>query len=117
MEDIVAVEVNLTTDERRYFLTWGRIQDRVDPSALERIVLEGSTGFALGGSPASARLCSSLSAAKKEPFFFECFFQMCQKPIPFGPGYERWRSEMDRLMRMGKELYFLGRDLRPDLPH
>lgn len=108
MEDIVAVEVTLATDERRYFLTWGRIQDRVDPTALEGIILEHSTRFALGAIPTSAKLCPSLQAAKNETYFFECYFQMCQKPAPYGSDYEQWRSEMDHQMRSGKELYFLG---------
>jgi hypothetical protein len=30
MEDIVAREVTLDTDEKRYFLTWGRVHDAVD---------------------------------------------------------------------------------------
>ena len=105
---MVAVEVTFVTDARRYFLTWGRIQDRMDPTALKGIILEHSTAFALGAAPRSARLCSSLHAAKNETYFFECYFQMCQRPIPFGPGYEQWRSEIDRMMRAGEEIYFLG---------
>ena len=69
MEDIVAVAVDLDAGERRFFLTWGRIQDPVDRGPLERLILEQSTGFALGGKPLRAKVCSSLQVAADEPFF------------------------------------------------
>jgi hypothetical protein len=39
MDDIVAVEIRLATGENRYFLTWGRIQDAVEPKPLAELVL------------------------------------------------------------------------------
>ena len=32
MDDVVAVELGLGDGEPRYFLTWGRIQNAVDPA-------------------------------------------------------------------------------------
>ncbi len=108
MEDIVAVAVELENGDVRYFLTWGRIQSNVDPAPLERIVLEQSHRFALGGKATKARLCESLQEASNEAGFYECFFSMCQEKIPFGKTtYPKWRARMDKKMKMGKELYYL----------
>lgn len=39
---------------------------------------------------------------------FESFFEMCQRPISYGTGYEAWRKRMLRRMREGKEMWYLG---------
>src|SRR5438445_8817708 len=110
MDDVVAVAVALDSGDERYFLTWGRIQDPVDPSPLEAIVLEHSRSFSLGGDPVRARLCDSLKEASGERYFHECFFDLCQRQIPFGEAtYQQWRQETDRRMRLGKEIWYLGR--------
>ena len=83
MEDIVAVAVELEDGTKRYFLTWGRIQSPVDSAALEQLVIEHSTNFSLQGNPVKARLCLSLQDAAHEPYFYECFFEMCQQKIHF----------------------------------
>ena len=84
MEDIVAVEVRLAGGQRRYFLTWGRIQDAVDPRPLAEIVLRNASAFSLDGDPVSARVLWDVSPAMTAPYFGEAFFAMCQRPIPFG---------------------------------
>jgi hypothetical protein len=109
MEDIVALEVTLDTAEKRYFLTWGRVHNAVDPSPLEALMQRVSPTFALGGRPVSSRLCASLQDAAGQPYFFECFFAMCQKKIPFGPGYADWAKKTQHAMNAGKEIYYLGR--------
>ncbi len=87
MENIVAVEVELENGQRRYFLTWGRIQDAVDPALLEQLVLRQSPRFSLGGKPIRARLCLSLQEASRESCFYECFFigltQLRERPSGF----------------------------------
>lgn len=108
MEDIVAIAVELEDGNKRFFLTWGRIQDGVDPTSLELLVLKHSSRFSLGGKPIKASLCESLQEAAHEPYFFEAFFKMCQKTIPFGDHYDVWRTEMNEKMQAGKELYYLG---------
>lgn len=108
MENIVAVEVALENGEKRYFLTWGRIQSTVDTTSLESLIFEHSVKFALGGVPVRARVCQSLQEASREPYFYECFFVMCQEKIPFGTGYRQWKDSMATAMEHGKELYFLG---------
>ncbi len=92
MDDIVAVAIELEDGTQRYFLTWGRIQDRVNPKRLEEIVLKHSTSFRLG----------------EERYFYECFFDMCQKKIPHGDHYESWRRKMDKRMRQGYEISYCG---------
>ena len=108
MDDIVAVAIELEDGTQRYFLTWGRIQDRVNPKRLEEIVLKHSTSFRLGGAPARARLCDSLQEASQERYFYECFFEMCQKKIPYRDNYESWRRKMDKRMRQGYEISYCG---------
>lgn len=108
MEDIVAVEVLLDDGSSRYFLTWGRIQSNVDPTPLESIVFEHASAFALSGAAVRAMVLPNLSAAVAGPYFFEGFFEMCQRVIPTDEGYEAWRREMDARMHAGKEMYFLG---------
>lgn len=107
MEDIVAVRVLTSKGEAAYFLTWGRIQDPVDPAPLEALVLRDAPSCGVEG--VRAELCSSLQEAAAEPYFYESLFAMSQKPIPFGDGYEEWRASIDLAMQQGKELYFLGR--------
>ena len=108
MEDLVAVAVQLASGEDRFFMTWGRIQDPVDPEPLEALILRRCSKFALGGEAVSARMCRSLQEAAGAPYFFEALFSFSQQPIPFGPRYEAWRKRMAERMEKGKELYFLG---------
>ena len=108
MEDIVAVAV--TTDLGRvcYFLTWGRIQDAVDPGPVEEIVLRVAASHRTPGRPVSAEMCFSLQEASSAPYFYEYFLGFCQKRIPFGRSYRRWRRTMDRRMRDGHEIASVG---------
>jgi hypothetical protein len=111
MEDVVAVEVRLADGGRRFFMTWGRIQDAVDPDPVCAVVMQFAEQSSLGPPPVAARLCSTLrEAADSEdaPYFYEALTSYCRSSIPFGDGYERWRQEMDRAMRQGKEIYYCG---------
>jgi hypothetical protein len=110
VEDIVAVEVRLADGQRRHFLTWGRVQDTVDPKPLAEVVLRNAHRFSLGGDPASARVLRDLRPAASAPYFSECFFQMCQRPIPYGPEYERWRERVAAEQEEGNALWYLGHD-------
>lgn len=109
MEEIVAVDVQLESGDHRYFLTWGRVHHPTDPTALETLVLDQSRRFSLGGAPIKAGICLTLQEAATQPYFYECFFSMCQKRVPYGPRYRQWAEETRRAMNDGKELYFLGR--------
>lgn len=109
MEDVVAVEVTLSTGDRRYFVTWGRILDPVDGTGLAALVLEHAPKSALGGEPVSARVCVTLSEARDQPYFNEALIYFGWQPPPFGDGYEAWRRARETAMREGRELYYLGR--------
>ena len=108
MEDLVAVELTTAEGRRCYFVTWGRVQDAVDPAPLEALILGVANHFALPGTPISARVCNSLQEAREAPLFFEALFDFSQRPIPFGDGYDGWRRRVDELMREGKEIYAVG---------
>jgi hypothetical protein len=112
VEGIVAVAVELENGKKRYFLTWGRLQNDVAYDPLEAIVLKHAGKFDLGGIPKKARICHTLQEASRQPFFFEYFFEMSQRGIPSGRGYRAWRKKIDKLMRRGKELYYLGNPRR-----
>jgi hypothetical protein len=108
MEDLVAVELTTLEGLVCYFVTWGRIQEPVDPEPLEQLIMTVAGHFALPGTPASAKLCESLQDAREAPFFYEALFEFAQKPIPSGSGYQKWRRRTDKLMRQGKEIYAVG---------
>jgi hypothetical protein len=101
MEDIVAVAITTDTGTVCYALTWGRIQDTVDPTALEAVVLANARRFGTPGTPVSAKLCGTLQEAAGAPWFYENFFDFCQNPIPFGPKYKKWRKRIRRRMEAG----------------
>jgi hypothetical protein len=109
MDDIIAVAVTTDTDHVCFFVTWGRIQDAVDPKQVEAIVLKAAGGFATPGRPVSARVCHSLQEASATPYFHEAMFSMGQTKIPFGiDTYKPWRQEIDTAMRAGKQIRFVG---------
>ena len=109
MEDIVAIRVTLSSREKRYFLTWGRIFDAVDPQPLLATVRDNLYRFDLGGSPVTIELCPTLQDASRAPYFFEAFFSMSHHPIPRGAGYAAWRRRIRDGFAAGKELHYLGR--------
>ena len=67
MEDIVAIEVRLRGGIRRYFLTWGRVFDAVNPTPLIDCISTHIRKNALGGEPESISICKSLQEARDEP--------------------------------------------------
>ena len=110
MEDIVAVKVVDSDGVVAFYLTWGRIQDRIDPAPLEALVLRHARQSGVRAD--RAHLCATLQEAAGEPYFFEGLFSFSQRPIPFGEGYQEWRRSMDEAMREGKELFLLGQSER-----
>jgi hypothetical protein len=108
MDDVVAVEVRTSDGSRSYFITWGRIQDRLDPGPLERLMLGVADHFALPAAVTSTRVCESLSEARDAPYFYEALLEYAKSQIPFGDGYEIWRAERDQRMRDGQDIFFAG---------
>ena len=108
MDDWVAVEVKTDSGRSAFFVTWGRIQDPVDPGPLEELTLRAATQFSIGGKPLSARVCASLREAVSQPYFYEALLTLAQEPIPYGDGYDKWRREKAEDMAEGREFCFLG---------
>jgi hypothetical protein len=100
MEDIVAVRLSRQDGPDVFVLTWGWIQDRIDPSPLEALVIRAAPGFGINAS--RAKVCETLQEAAGEPYFFEGLFHMSRTPIPFGESYESWRRDVDAAMQDGK---------------
>jgi hypothetical protein len=109
MEDVVAVRVKLTSGRARYFLTWGRVPETLDPNLLLVLVGRNLHRFDLGGAPAVVELCPTLQDASNEPYFHEALFRMGQQQIPVGPGYSAWQKRVLLGLEDGTELYYLGR--------
>jgi hypothetical protein len=108
MDDWVAVEVKTDSGRSGFFVTWGRIQDAVDPQPLQELALRVATRFAIGGRPVSARVCASLHEAAAQPYFYEALLTFAQMPIPYGERYDEWRQENAKTMQEGREFCFLG---------
>jgi hypothetical protein len=63
MEDIVAVRLTLISGRMRYFLTWGRIPEVIDPQPLLATVRDNLHRFDLGGIPATNDMYPTLQDA------------------------------------------------------
>jgi hypothetical protein len=111
MEDIVALKVVLEKVPNHYFLTWGRLLDPVETKGLEELIASHLSQFGLPGPPVSISVCDSVREAAGARYFYECFFQMCQKPIPFGDAYGPWAAQMLEQLKQGREIYYLGADI------
>ncbi|HSR84892.1 MAG TPA: hypothetical protein VLM11_12000 [Streptosporangiaceae bacterium] len=112
MDDVVAVAVSLADSSTRYFATWGRIQDNVDPGPVCEVVLRFASHCSLGADPESARLCGTLRQAAdsgEAPYFYECFLAPASLPVPFAAEYAAWRAEKAREMAAGREIWYCGR--------
>jgi hypothetical protein len=112
VDDVVAVEVTLSDGSVRFFVTWGRIQETVDPGPLADLVLARSVHVSLDGVAESARVCGSLREAAESaaaPYFYECMLSFSRQPIPYGPDYAQWRAARGAAMAEGKEIAYCGR--------
>jgi hypothetical protein len=108
MDDIVAVKVRDSKAGAHYFITWGRIFDRVDSKGLESMVTRHAPKFGIKR-PMSATVCDSLRDASKARYFHEALFHISQEKIPFGTRtYGSWCAKMKREMLAGRQLFYCG---------
>jgi hypothetical protein len=106
MDDIVAIKIR-TTDKRSHFvLTWGRLFDKIDDNKLLSVVSSNLDRF--GITPKKVELCESLQEASQAKYFYEGFFKISQEKIPFGLTYKKWVARKRKLLRKGKDIYYLG---------
>ena len=111
LDDIVAVKLIDTEENAHFILTWGRIFGGVDPLPLLAVVSSYLEQFGLNATN-GINVCSSLQEASGATFFYEGLFFFAQKRIPFGKTYEKWRCEKVRLLKKGKEMFYLGQPTR-----
>ena len=109
MEDVVAVAVVLTNGQRRFFLTWGRVQHPVDSHQLEGEVLKHAPGYDLGGKVARAHICRTLQEARRQPYFYEGLYWLATVRGAAARSPRRWRASIAGLMKRGRAFYYLGR--------
>jgi len=110
VDDVIAVEVELADGGRRFFVTWGRIQDAVDPNPVCEVVMRFAQG-PCGGQAVRAQVCSSLREAAESsdaPYFYEALLTFSGRRPPFDGEYESWRQERAAAMRAGKEIFYCG---------
>jgi hypothetical protein len=106
MDDVVALEVRLAGEVKpHFFLTWGRLHDRVNPAPLEAVVrglVERRTAVD------NVRVCDSLREAAGARFFHEALLHFAWRPVPFGDGYTEWAARTRAALEAGHELYDCG---------
>jgi hypothetical protein len=83
MDDVVAVKLTESKGRAHFFLTWGRIFDRVDPNGLETVIAKHAGRFGIKN-PKSVAVCDSLKEASRARYFYESLFHISQEKIPFG---------------------------------
>lgn len=107
VDDVIAVKVTLADGGERYFLTWGRIQDPVDPGPVCALVLRHARQFSLGGQPVEARICATLREAADTPYFYESLLSFARQPLP--DDQDHWRTHIAEEMDLGHEISYCGR--------
>ena len=109
MDDVVAVALTTDSGQTVFFMTWGRIQDKVNPEPLQALVMTHAHVFALPGVAVSARVCDVLAEARDAPLFYEALLRYPTTAIPYGEEtYWPWRDRMREEMQKGKQLFYLG---------
>jgi hypothetical protein len=108
MDDVVAVKVKDAKGQAHYFITWGRIFDRVDPKGLESLVAKHAPKYGIK-SVRSVTVCDSLQLASKARYFYEALLRFSPAKIPFGKKtYEPWRAKVRVQMSAGSQLFYCG---------
>jgi hypothetical protein len=111
VDDVIAVAVRLADGRQRYFLTWGRIQDRIDPGPVCDLVFRFSRSCSLGGAPVGARLCATLREAADSPdapYFYESLLAFASQSPPSGADYPAWKATVAERMEAGQEISYCG---------
>lgn len=109
MDDIVAIRVSLGEAGSAYFLTWGRTFDAVDAGPLEELVLAHARTTCDFSDAIEARLCDTLHDAANEPYFYECFFDMCGRRAGADCDWHAWREARRIEQERHREIWLLGR--------
>ena len=108
MDDIVAVRAETDAGQVGFWLTWGRLFDPVDPTAMIAAIRPHLRLAEQRGEINQVRICHSLQEASEQPYFFEGFWSLGQTRIPFGSDYEGWAAEKRAELADGRGLFYLG---------
>ena len=110
MEDIIAIRVTDSRDRKHYFLTWGRVFNRIETDELFSAIKPHLKSFGIKNGR-HFHLCDSLREAVRQRYFFEAFFKMTQEKIPYGvSSYPKWKSKQKARIKKGREIHYLGVD-------
>lgn len=108
MDEVVAVAVTLVNGDRRYFMTWGRIQDAVDEGPLVSLVRRAAARHG-PGDVIDAALCTTLQDARDAPYFYEALWEFANTRVPRNRWrHAWWRRRIAAAMEDGSEMYYLG---------
>jgi hypothetical protein len=109
MEGIVAVELVTPSGVHHYIVTFGRIQDPVDPAPLGQLVRQHASKFGLGDAT-SVRVCGSLQEARRAPYFYEALIRFGAEMAASRrtDDHAGWVATIDHKMRDGQLLHYLG---------
>jgi hypothetical protein len=92
----------------RYWLTWGRLFDPVDPEPMIAAVCPHLRWSDKQGEVVEIAVCASLQEASAQPYFYEGLFWLGQTHVPCGDGYEDWKRTTRERLADGRELFYLG---------
>lgn len=107
MEDIVGIRIKDSIKGEGAFITWGRLFDAVDDTKLLNIIKDQASLWGIYHLE-TIELCYSLQEIADQPYFHECLIKFIQEPIPYGEGYDLWKSKKKRALKKGKDIYFTG---------
>src|SRR4051812_15683190 len=109
MQDIVAIRVVDKKRGKAAFLTWGRVFDSTDTTALRDVVAKVAAARFGFRHIVSVEVCECLQEVGRYKYFFEALAAFSGKRIPFGrKTYGPWAAKMRKAIKSGKELYLLG---------
>src|SRR5690349_11339819 len=102
MNDVVAIKVRDLQRGNGYFLTWGRVFSTVDPKPLLKAVRKTLKGMDFS-EIVELEVCSSLSEATQELYFYESLLRFAWEKPPFGSTYAVWAKKKREEIASGKE--------------
>ena len=108
MQDVIGMRAYTKTGRTFGFMTWGRLWGATDESPYQDALMRHIGKFEI---PDVARIeiCESLHEVSSCKYFYEAYLHFTWHSIPFGDGYERWRTSVRfELDAVGNGFYFLG---------
>ncbi len=108
VEDVIAVRVTLEDGESLAFMTWGRLFDAVDETEILDAVEKALPTYGIRAWSTIA-VCDNLGEVANERYFYEALLSFAWKAPPSGKRHASWQSKKRKLVKAGRNIYFLGR--------